>query len=139
MYHRQCGRSLEETRAVRHYAKTFGEVITIDHVTSSCGELGQSTSGNTTALIVRDVATGWLDAYPAGSKCAEEVVASLQHFVSHTEKVGYVASDGAPEYKEACKELGYRHKTSTPGGLQLTEWPNDQYKMRFKAPAPCCC
>ena len=38
--------------------------------------------------------------------------------MSHTEKVGYVASDGAPEYKEACKELGYRHKTSTPGRPQ---------------------
>ena len=70
MYHRQCRRSLGETRAVRHNAKTFGEVITMDHVTSD-GELGQSNTGNTTALIVRDVATGWLDAYPAGLKCAE--------------------------------------------------------------------
>ena len=104
---------------MRHDAKTFGEVITMDHV-SSDGELGQSTSGNTTALIVRDVATGWLDAYPAGSKLAEEVVASLQHFVSHAEKVGYIASDGAPEYKDACRTLGYRHKTSTPGRPQTT-------------------
>ena len=117
MYHRQCRRTLGETRAVRHQAKKFGEVITMDHV-SSDGELGQSLSGNTTALIVRDVATGWLDAYPAGSKCAEEVVASLQHFVSHAEVVGYVATDDAPEYKAACRTLGYRHKTSTPGRPQ---------------------
>ena len=102
---------------MRHQAKQFGDVITTDHL-SSDGEVGESLSGNTTALIVRDVATGWLEAYPAGSKCAEEGVASLQHFVSHAERVGHIASDDAHEYKVACKQLGYRHRTSTPGRPQ---------------------
>ena len=49
----------------------------MDHIDSD-GELGISLSGNSVALVVRDIATGWLDGYPAGSKCAEEVVSSLK-------------------------------------------------------------
>ena len=97
MFHRRCRRSQGETRAVRHNAKVFGDVITMDHV-SSDGDAGMSLSGNVTALIVRDVATGWLEAYPAGSKCTEEVIHALQHFVSPTDKVGLVASDDALEH-----------------------------------------
>ncbi len=48
--------SLGESRAVRHDAKMFGDVITMDHIDSN-GELGVSLSGNTVALVVRDVAT----------------------------------------------------------------------------------
>ena len=80
MFRRRCRRSQGETRAVRHNAKVFGDVITMDHI-SSDGDVGMSLSGNVTALIVRDVAAGWLEAYPAGSKCTEEVVCALQHFV----------------------------------------------------------
>ncbi len=57
-----------------------------------------SLSGNSTALIVRDAATGWLEAYPVGSTRAEEVVAALQQIVSPAEKVGIVATDDALEY-----------------------------------------
>ena len=117
MCHRQCRRAPGESRAVRHNAEVFGDVITMDHIDSS-GEGGASISGNTYALIVRDIATGWLDAYPAGSKCAEDVVQSLQHFAAATDKVGYVASDDAPEYRAACKILGFRRRTSTPGRPQ---------------------
>ncbi len=53
------------------------------------------------SLCVTDVATGWLEAYPAGSKCAEEVFAALQHFASQAEKVGLVAIDDALEYQSA--------------------------------------
>ena len=81
-------------------------------------EVGMSLSGNVTALIVRDVFTGWLDGCPAGSKCTEEVFHALQHFVSPTEKVGMVATDDALEYECACKQLDYRHRTSTPGRPQ---------------------
>ena len=108
MFHRRCRRSQGETRAVRHNAKVFGDVITTDHL-SSDGDVGMSLSGNITALIVRDVAIGWLDAYPAGSKCTEEVIYAFQHYVSPTDKVGLVATDDALEYESACKQLGYRH------------------------------
>ncbi len=67
-YHRQCRRMLGESWAVHHDAKMFWDVITMDHIDSS-GELGVSLSGNTVALVVRDVATGWLNGYPAGSNC----------------------------------------------------------------------
>ncbi len=116
MFHRHCRRSQGEARAVRHNAKAPGDVITMDDL-SSDGDVGMSLSGNVTALIARD-ATGWLDAYPAGSKCTEEVSHALQHFMSPTDKVGLVATDDALEYERACKQLGYRHRTSTPGRPQ---------------------
>ncbi len=58
------------------------------------------------ALVARDIATGWLDSYPPGSNCAEEVVSALQHFVGPTEKVGFVAGDYAQEYISARKQFG---------------------------------
>ncbi len=48
-------------------------------------------------LVGRDIATGWLDGYPTGSKSAEEVVSCLQNFEAPTEKVRYVAGDYASE------------------------------------------
>ncbi len=118
LYHRQCRRTSGETRADEpHKAKKFGDAITMDHL-SSDGEAGLSRSGNSTALVVRDLFTGWIDAYPAGSKCADEVVQALLNFVAVDETVGYVASDGAEEYKAAMKQLGWRHRTSTPGRPQ---------------------
>ncbi len=66
MHHRHCRRMLGESWAVRRDAKMCGDLITMDHSDSS-GELGGSLSGNTVAHVVRDVAGGWLDGYPAGS------------------------------------------------------------------------
>ncbi len=34
--------------------------------------------------------------------------------MSTTVKVGLVATDDAREYRSACKQFGYRHRTSTP-------------------------
>ena len=72
MCHRQRRRSSGESRAVRHGAKMWGDVITVVQIDSS-GELGVSLSGYTVALVVRHVTTGWLDGCPAGSNWAEEV------------------------------------------------------------------
>ncbi len=101
-------------RAVRLSAAVIGDMTTMDHL-SPDGDTGVSLSGNTTALIVRGVATRWLEGYPAGSKRAEEVVAKLQHFVSPAEKVGLVATHDTMEYQTAFKTFGYRHRLSTPG------------------------
>ncbi len=110
MYRRQCRHSLGENRAVCHNARNFGDVTTMDHIDST-GDLAISLGGNSVALVVRDIATGWLDGYPAGSKSTVDVVSALQNFVASTEKVGCVASDFASEYFKACRQLGYRHRT----------------------------
>ena len=80
---------------MRRNAKNFGDVITMDRL-SSDGEAGMSLSGNVTVLVVRDVASGWLEAYPAGSTCAEELIRALQHFASPTEEIGLVAHRRCP-------------------------------------------
>ena len=135
MFHRRCRRSSGETRAVRHNAKVFGDVITMDHL-SSDGDVGMSLSGNTTALIVRDVATGWLDGYPAGSKCTEEVVQALQHFVFPTEKVGMVATDDALEYMWLASSSATDTECLRQAGHKQTELLNDQFEKPSKAFEP---
>ncbi len=79
-----------------------------------------SLSGNMTALIVCDVATGWLDACPAGSKRTEETVSALQQFASPAQKVWIVETHDALEYQGACKIFGYRPRTSMPGRPQTS-------------------
>ncbi len=55
MYHRQRRRSSGESRAVRHNAKV-PDAITMGHIESD-GELGISLSGNSVAVVARDIAT----------------------------------------------------------------------------------
>ena len=119
MYHRQCRRSLGENRAVRHNAKNFGDVFTMDHIDST-GDLGISLSGNSVAPVVQDIATGWLDGYHAGSKSTEDVVSALQNFVASTGRVGYVASDYASEYLKACEIR--RPASSLDAGATSDQW-----------------
>ena len=51
-------------------------------------------------------------ACPSALKSEEECIASLQHFVSSTDKVGNFYSDNAKELKSAAKKLGWRHELS---------------------------
>ncbi len=97
MYHRQRRRSSGESRAVRHNATVLGEAVSLDHIDSD-GDLGFSLSGNSAALVALDLATGWLDGYPARPKCPEEVASSL---AAPNEKVGRVASD----FASVCRSL----------------------------------
>ena len=64
------------------------------------------------ALVVKDVKTAFMYAYPSALKSEEECIASLQHFVSSADKVGNFYSDNARELKSAGKKLGWRHELS---------------------------
>ena len=67
----------------------------------------------TTALVVRDNATGWIGAYPAKRKSAEDVTEAVQHFTG-ADKVKRWYSDGAPELHATCRKIGIRHDMSDP-------------------------
>ena len=68
-------------------AESVGDHITVDHVVTR-GELR-----NLDWLVVKDVKTEFMYAYPSALKSEEKCIASLQHFVSSTDKVGNFYSE----------------------------------------------
>ena len=92
-------------------AKSFGDHITADHVIIR-REKDTEIDESRLALVIKDVKTAFMYAYPSALKSEEECIASLQHFVSSTDKVGNFYSDNAKELKSAAKKLGWRHELS---------------------------
>ena len=97
--------------------KVFGEQLTADHII-----LGQATEygmkGESTALVVSDRATGWLDAFPLPNKSSEEAYGALNKVVSRGGNVHSIHTDDAPELIKAIRDLGWQHSTATPGRPQ---------------------
>ena len=92
-------------------ASCFGDHITADHVVLY-RDSDNMTEDSRLALIVKDVATSFMFAYPSALKDADECQVALQHFVASTDKVGVFYSDNAKELTRATKSLGWRHEHS---------------------------
>ena len=104
-YKVNCTRTIE--------AKSFGDHIAADHVIIRRDKETEIEESRL-ALVVKDVKTAFMYAYPSALKSEEEeeCIASLQHFVSSADKVGNFYSDNAKELKSAAKKLGWRHELS---------------------------
>ena len=61
----------------------FGDAVMLDHVDAN-SELLRSYDGDRDLLVIYDLATGCLGAYPVKSKGAGEVLQSLVHFAGVT-------------------------------------------------------
>ena len=59
----------------------FGDIVTADHVTFAEEGGIYGLNGNIIALIIKDIFTGFLGAYPAGSKSADDTYVAIQHFL----------------------------------------------------------
>ncbi|CAE7627625.1 unnamed protein product, partial [Symbiodinium microadriaticum] len=92
-------------------ASCFGDHITADHVVLY-RDSDNMIEDSRLALIVKDVATSFMFAYPSALKDADECQVALQHFVASTDKVGVFYSDNAKELTRATKSLGWRHEHS---------------------------
>ena len=94
--------------------KAFGDLITSDSVFAiKRNSTSPAKLNDTTALVVRDKATGWIGAYPAKRKSAEAITEAVNNFKgAETRKRWY--SDGAPELHAVCRKFGIRHDTSDP-------------------------
>ena len=92
-------------------ASCFGDHITADHVVLY-RDSDNMIEDSRLALIVKDVATSFMYAYPSALKDADECQVALQHFVASTDKVGVFYSDNAKELTRATKSLGWRHEHS---------------------------
>eukprot|EP00959_Pyramimonas_sp_CCMP1952_P434130 9091005-Pyramimonas_sp.AAC.1 len=53
-------------------------------------------------------------AYPASHKDAATTEASFQQFIAANDEVKHIYTDNSGELQKACRQLGWRHDTSTP-------------------------
>ena len=92
----------------------FGDLVASDSIFGlRNGSTNTARNGDTTALVIRDRASGWVNGYPAKGKTHNDVRAAVQDFTG-SDKIQRWYSDGALELHSVCRELGIRHDKSDP-------------------------
>ena len=66
------------------------------------------------AIVVQDLATQWIQAYPCKTKTSQETQRSLQKFLEPERKPKVIYTDNSLEFGKACEDLSWNHCTSTP-------------------------
>ena len=92
--------------------KDFGDLITADHKVLS--ENCESRNNHRYAIVVQDLATQWIQAYPCKTKTSQETQRSLQKFLEPNRKPKVIYTDNSLEFGKSCEELFWNHCTSTP-------------------------
>ena len=93
--------------------KNFGDLITADHKVLS--DKCESRNNHRYAVVVQDLATRWIQAYPCKNKTSQETQRSLQKFLEPERKpkvIFYI--DNSLEFGIVCEDLSWNHCTSTP-------------------------
>ena len=93
-------------------AVNFGDLITADHkvLSDNC----ESRNNHRYAVVVQDLATQWIQAYPCKNKTSQETQRSLQKFLEPERKPKVIYTDNSLEFGKACEDLSRNHCTSTP-------------------------
>ena len=93
-------------------AVNFGELMTADHkvLSDNC----ESRNNHRYAVVVQDLATQWIQAYPCKNKTSQETQRSLQQFLEYERKPKVIYKDNSLEFGKACEDLSWNHCTSTP-------------------------
>ena len=94
-------------------AGNFGYLITADHkvLSDSC----ESRNNHRYAVVVQDLATQWIRAYPCKKKkTSQKTQRSLQKFLELERKPKVINTDNSLEFGKACEDLSWNHCTSTP-------------------------
>ena len=91
--------------------KNFGDLITADHkvLSDNC----ESRNNHRHAVVVKDLATQWIQAYPCTTKTSQETQRSLQKFLEPDRKPKVIYTDNSLEFGKACEDLSWNHCTST--------------------------
>ena len=66
------------------------------------------------AVVVQDLATQWIQAYPCKTKTSQETQRSLQKFLEPDRNLEVIYTDKSLEFGKACEDLSWNHCTSTP-------------------------
>ena len=93
-------------------AANFGDLITGDHKVLS--DICESRNNHRYAVVVQDLATQWIQAYPCKNKTSQETQRSLQKFLEPERKPKVIYTDNSLEFGKACEDLSRNHCTSTP-------------------------
>ena len=93
-------------------AANFGDLITADHkvLSDNC----ECRNNHRYAVVVQDLATQWIQAYPCKTKTSQETHRSLQKFLEPERKPKVIYTDNSLEFGKACEDLSWNHCTSTP-------------------------
>ena len=93
-------------------AQNFGDLITADHkvLSDNC----ESRNNHRHAVVVQDLATQWIQAYPCKNKTFQETQRSLQKFLDSERNPKVIYTDNSLEFGKACEDLSWNHCTSTP-------------------------
>ena len=92
-------------------AENFGDLITADHkvLSDNC----ESRNNHRHAVLVQDLATQWIQAYPCKTTTSEETQRSLQKFLEPDRNPKVTHTDNSLEFGKACQDLSWNHCTST--------------------------
>ena len=95
-----------------HLAVNFGDLTTADHkvLSDNC----ESRNNHRFAVVVQDLATQWIQAYPCKNKTSQETQRSLQKFLEPERKPKVTYTDNSLEFGKACEDLSWNHCTSAP-------------------------
>ena len=107
------GHYAEDAMAKPYFVLTnFGDLITADHkvLSDNC----ESRNNHRYAVVVQDLATQWIQAYPCKNKTSQETQRSLQKFLEPERKPKVIHTDNSLEFGKACEDLSWNHCTSTP-------------------------
>ena len=94
-------------------AVNFGDLITADHkvLSDNC----ESRNNHRYAVVVQDLATQWIQAYPCKNKnFTGDTERSLQKFLGPNRKPKVIYTDNSLEFGKAFEDLSWNHCTSTP-------------------------
>ena len=93
-------------------ADNFGDLITADHkvLSDNC----ESRNNHRYAVVVQDLASQWIQAYPCKNKTSQETQRSLQKFLEPDRKPKVIYTDNSLEFGKACEDLSWNHCASTP-------------------------
>ena len=93
-------------------AVNFGDLITTDHkvLSHNC----EFRNNHRYAVVVQDLATQWIQAYPCKNKTSQETQRSLQKFLEPEKKPKVIYTDNSLEFGKTCEDLSWNHCTSTP-------------------------
>ena len=93
-------------------AVNFGDLITADHkvLSDNC----ESRNNHRYAVVVQDLATQWIQAYPCKNKTSQETQRSLQKFLEPERKPKVIHTGNSLVIGKSCEDLSCNHCTSTP-------------------------
>ena len=100
--------------ADHHKAERFGDHITGDAMALH-GLKNRGVHGEPNAIVIRDVATDFVDTFPCKSRTVEDAHASFLKFQGPRDKIKYWYSDKAPELRDAAVKMEWALDGATPG------------------------